>query len=120
VNKILLTILSYPIFFTPLTAIVIADRPAHAQEKDFVFEAPSSSTTENCVSSPHNTKLVCVQTNKEMNVPRERNFAADDDTPILEFSDEESDAAIALFGCDCVVCINSLRQLKGMSPMNMS
>jgi hypothetical protein len=31
----------------------------------------------------------------------------------VEFTEEESDAAIAKFGCDCPACINSLRQLRG-------
>lgn len=33
----------------------------------------------------------------------------------FEFSDVESDAAIALFGCDCSVCINSLRTLRSIA-----
>jgi hypothetical protein len=33
---------------------------------------------------------------------------------ILEFTEEESDAAIALFGCDCVASIDALRQTRGM------
>jgi hypothetical protein len=31
----------------------------------------------------------------------------------LAFTEEESDRAIQLFGCDCPACINSLRQLQG-------
>ncbi len=30
------------------------------------------------------------------------------------FIEEESDAAVALFGCDCVKAINALRQLRGI------
>lgn len=33
--------------------------------------------------------------------------------PLLDFTEEESDAAIKLFGCDCPYCLNSLRQLTG-------
>ncbi|MGG6264258.1 hypothetical protein ACQ4M3_00730 [Leptolyngbya sp. AN03gr2] len=29
---------------------------------------------------------------------------------------EESNAAIALFGCDCPACVNALRQLRGQAP----
>ncbi|ELR98268.1 hypothetical protein [Gloeocapsa sp. PCC 73106] len=32
---------------------------------------------------------------------------------ILEISDEESNAAIEMFGCDCITSINALRQLEG-------
>ncbi len=34
--------------------------------------------------------------------------------PFLEFTLEESNAAIALFGCDCPAHINQLRRLRGL------
>ncbi len=34
---------------------------------------------------------------------------------ILAFTEEESAAAIALFGCDCVKSINALRQMRGIA-----
>jgi hypothetical protein len=34
------------------------------------------------------------------------------DSPFLDFSEAESDAAVTLFGCDCPSCINALRQLR--------
>ena len=37
--------------------------------------------------------------------------------PELEFTDEESDASVALFGCDCPACLNALRQIRGLPPM---
>lgn len=41
-----------------------------------------------------------------------------DAQPTLEFpmTEEESDAAVAVFGCDCPTCVNSLRQLRGQAP----
>lgn len=35
--------------------------------------------------------------------------------PSADFSEAESDAAVALFGCDCLPCINALRQLRSQS-----
>lgn len=35
----------------------------------------------------------------------------------LEFTDQESNEAIKLFGCDCPVCINAVRQLHGVAPL---
>lgn len=32
--------------------------------------------------------------------------------PMMDFSAAESDAAVALFGCDCPPCINALRQMR--------
>ncbi|MDF5731975.1 MAG: hypothetical protein PUP92_29220 [Rhizonema sp. PD38] len=34
---------------------------------------------------------------------------------VLNFSEEESDAAIAKFGCDCPKSINALRQIRGIT-----
>ena len=33
---------------------------------------------------------------------------------ILDVSEEESDTAVSMFGCDCVKAINALRQLRGI------
>lgn len=35
--------------------------------------------------------------------------------PMMDFTEAESDAAVALFGCDCPPCINALRQLQSQS-----
>jgi hypothetical protein len=35
----------------------------------------------------------------------------------LEFTDEESDAAVVVFGCDCPSCLNMLRQMRGLPPV---
>ncbi len=34
--------------------------------------------------------------------------------PFLEFTIEESNTAIALFGCDCPAHLNQLRQMRGL------
>jgi hypothetical protein len=41
----------------------------------------------------------------------------DSEYPMLAFSEAESDAAVALFGCDCPACMNSLRQLRNLAPV---
>jgi len=35
------------------------------------------------------------------------------ETPMLNFTEEESNAATQRFGCDCAGCINAVRQLQG-------
>jgi len=39
------------------------------------------------------------------------------ESPMLEFTDQESDAAIDRYGCDCAGCLNALRQLQGKLPL---
>ncbi|MDX2270898.1 MAG: hypothetical protein NW237_02975 [Cyanobacteriota bacterium] len=36
------------------------------------------------------------------------------DHPFLEFSEEESNTAIAWFGCDCPAHLNQVRRLRGL------
>ncbi|MEH2264061.1 hypothetical protein [Nostoc sp.] len=44
------------------------------------------------------------------------NLKADNQKVIeLNMTDEESDAAIAKFGCDCPKAINALRQTRGIT-----
>ncbi len=43
--------------------------------------------------------------------------APESEHPSLDFSYAESDAAVALFGCDCPACLNSLRKLRAMIPV---
>jgi hypothetical protein len=50
-------------------------------------------------------------------VQTEENPPLPDDIEALEFTEEESDAAAALFGCDCPVCLNALRQLRNLPPL---
>lgn len=39
------------------------------------------------------------------------------ESPMLNVSDEESDAAIKRYGCDCAGCVNAVRQLQGKLPL---
>jgi hypothetical protein len=74
-----------------------------------------------CVMSRHSRfNLVCdrvssLQTNDKINPPID--LASDPQQSPLEFkfSDDESNAAIALFGCDCPACLNALRTMKLMA-----
>jgi hypothetical protein len=70
-------------------------------------------------SAPH--KFVCERRKNPSAVANanqvERVQVAPEKVTELNFTDEESDTAIALFGCDCPSCLNSLRQMRGMTQM---
>lgn len=73
-----------------------------------------------CIESSHSqTNYVCTRVKDITKVkasPAIYLATNPQDSPYaLEFSDEESDAAIALFGCDCPLCVNSLRKLRMMA-----
>jgi hypothetical protein len=74
----------------------------------------ASDDAEVCVISSHGPRnMICTRVShvKVENPPALLDLS-DPNSLKLEFSDGESDAAIALFGCDCSVCINALRSLQ--------
>ena len=105
-NKISLKLLAIIPLFTTVLAI-----SAHAGE--LVFTAPEVSE-ETCSNNSRFNNLTCVrQTNDRnssslINIPQ----GSDEDYQMYEFTEAESDAAAALYGCDCPVCINALRQFQ--------
>lgn len=66
-------------------------------------------------------RLICVKSSQVAgNTPRAELIAkaeaeAKNPDTFVNFTEEESDGAIALFGCDCPACIRSLRQLRIMA-----
>ncbi len=72
-----------------------------------------------CIRNKHKVGLVCARASVLAQIPNYQPEAAPspDDAPMLEFNDEESDVAINLFGCDCPACINSLRAMRGATPL---
>ena len=113
-KRFLLLFLSTP---TVLSAIlpILTTAPAVAADT-------SSSQAKFCVNS--HARLVCVKSSQiASNTPKSSLIAkaqAEGKNPdtFVNFNDEESDGAIALFGCDCPACIRSLRQLRIMAQIS--
>lgn len=108
-KKLLLVLLSYPLLM-PLLSLLVAAGPAQARE--FVFEAPQSPSA--CDRPSRMNNLTCV---KGQRYQPSSSAAPGNEVPMLEFSEEESEAAIAKFGCDCIACINAIRQSRGLPPV---
>lgn len=124
-NRLLLNLLALPTLvgssFCWLTAM-----PAHSIEIEQKVSVPDSKATEAqiCVMSRHSRfNLVCEKVSRLNSAPKVKpvDYATDHLTSPAEFnfSEEESNASIALFGCDCPLCINSLRTLRTM-PQGVS
>jgi hypothetical protein len=114
-RKFILTLLSTPVLFASMISMVVMTQPVQAQsaaKDDKLF----------CIRTPHTAtlRLTCERRQKSPTVTQpatqtgEIQANPDDE---LNFTDEESDKAIALFGCDCPSCINALRQLRGLEQM---
>jgi hypothetical protein len=115
-RKFILTLLSTPVLFASMISMVVMTQPAQAQstsKDDKLF----------CIRTPHTAtlRLTCERRQKSPAVTQPANQTGAIQQPNqsdeLKFTDEESDKAIALFGCDCPSCINALRQLRGLEQM---
>jgi hypothetical protein len=128
-NKIIFSLISLPIFLVPL---FIGVQPARANEFVFEAETNSNSTCTNNTDSYDNTSNssnrsnrfnpTCQRIKKEhyQYTQTDANGNSPYNDLVSDFSEEESNASVALFGCDCPVCINALRQLRGLSSTNNS
>jgi hypothetical protein len=113
-RKFVLTLLSSPVLFASILSLGMMTQPARANQT--VNPAANSAS---CASSP---SLICTRVSNtagssvvEFAAPQgEQNPVAGGE---LEFTDEESEAAIAKYGCDCVGCINGIRQMRGLAPI---
>ncbi|MEA5565849.1 hypothetical protein [Anabaena sp. UHCC 0399] len=113
-NKFILSLLSSPVMIASMLSMTVMVNQAQAIE-------PEAKTTDrlSCIRNKHKVGLVCARASVLAQIPKyqpEIEFSSDD-TPMLEFNIEESDAATDLFNCDCPACINSLRKMRGIAPL---
>ncbi|BAZ69683.1 hypothetical protein NIES4106_44610 [Fischerella sp. NIES-4106] len=118
-RKLALFLLSSPALFASMLSMVMMTQPARANQT-----VNSTQTHVSCLESPHSAtrRLVCTRVSNtpaalpkpEMKLAQNNNSS---DIVEMNFSEEESDTAISLFGCDCPSCINALRQMRGQTPM---
>lgn len=95
-NRAKLILLSCPVL---LASMLLVANPAHANE--VVAQPPKTEA-----SAP--TKQPIFEVVFERETP---------EAPMLEFTDEEANAAIQRYGCDCTSCLNTARQLQGQLPL---
>jgi hypothetical protein len=92
--------------------------PAHASITQRLMHTQDGRT---CITNPHGGKdFICIRDSerKQPYTSKQRSTTvvtsvSDENIAMLDFTEEESEAAIKLFACDCPYCINSLRQLRG-------
>lgn len=126
-NTLRILLFSSPAVIGAFFLNFLAEKPAQAQDFDSNSlpqnnqNAPranlncenSSCTGNNYLASFEDmVNVEQTQENENNEFPNlERN---EDGHLILNVSEEESDAAVAMFGCDCVKALNALRQLRGI------
>lgn len=128
-SQILRLLFLTPALIAPVLSLLTATRPAHAGEDGWVpvsndltclYAVPQNSDSKqlSCkrinAGSVENSKLIDI-TKQLDNRVMEREAAAQELADTFEMTEEESDTSVALFGCDCPVCVRSLRQLRSMT-----
>jgi hypothetical protein len=118
-KKLILGLLSTSTIFTSLMSTLGVMNPAHASVT-ITQRLLHTQDGRTCITNPHGGKdFVCIRDSERTRPYTSTRSAtivtsvSDKNIAMLDFTDEESDAAIKLLGCDCPLCINSLRQLRG-------
>ncbi|MFH7029206.1 MAG: hypothetical protein ACHBN1_28385 [Heteroscytonema crispum UTEX LB 1556] len=120
-RKFLLALLSSPTIFTSMMSILGVVNPAHAAQPVLRLKDGTA-----CIHHPHAgyKTFVCMRTGQTNQMSRSTPASgvnaqqpSDQNIAMLNFSEEESNKAIALFGCDCPYCVNALRTLQGAQPL---
>jgi hypothetical protein len=115
-KRFLLLFLSAPTVLSAILPLVSASEPAMA--------AGVAKTQDGKFCIDAHARLVCVKSSQlASNTPDSSLIAkaqaqAKDPDAFVNFNEEESNAAVAIFGCDCPACIRSLRQLRIMSQVS--
>jgi hypothetical protein len=113
-KRFLLLFLSAPTVLSAILPFVTATAPAQA--------ASTNNQDKFCVNA--HARLICVKSSQlASNKPNASLIAkaeaeAKNPDAFINFNEEESDAAAAVFGCDCPACIRSLRQLRIMAQVS--
>ena len=118
-RKLILNLLSSSSIFVSLMSTLGVINPAHAAGMTQRLTHTSDGRT--CITHPHASYKtpVCIKdSERNPNAPPVRSATittnkSDQNVAMLNFTEEESNAAMRLFSCDCPYCINSLRQLRG-------
>ncbi|MBC1238326.1 hypothetical protein VF14_32875 [Nostoc linckia z18] len=117
-RKLILNLLSTSTIFASLMSTLGIFHPAHASITQRLMHTQDGRT---CITNPHGGKdFICIRDSerKQPYTSKQRSTTvvtsvSDENIAMLDFTEEESEAAIKLFACDCPYCINSLRQLRG-------
>jgi len=82
-------------------------------------QTTSKESLKACVRHPKVARYFCAGASTLQNVRKnipEIDPVARPEEALLNVTDEESDAAVEVFGCDCIASINCLRRLRNQLP----
>lgn len=106
---ILLNLATIPTLASSMLTMVLMPGLAHAAGTRTPVSVQTSCNVP-VDSGMRNSETRLAFQNGETNAASTKESLIED--PVMDFSAAESDAAVAVFGCDCPPCINALRQLR--------
>lgn len=114
-----LILLTSPTLLLSILGLGSLVKPAFAETAILIPVPPPENAV--CTPSPNSKfQLVCIRANQApgagVEMAKTRTTVVDPNA-ILEFTEEESNTAVQLFGCDCPLCLNALRALRHQSPL---
>lgn len=117
-QSLALTLLGIPAFTSAIALTILSPQPAMAGDLAQPLETASCSIP---TKAPAHTRLDAKDLSQFSAAVLTKSSEStqallDGESAILDFTAAESDAAVALFGCDCPSCISALRQLQ-QQPM---
>ncbi|HHP7230029.1 MAG TPA: hypothetical protein ACFCUY_04120 [Xenococcaceae cyanobacterium] len=90
-----------------------------AKESFSPNQTTSKESLKACVRHPKVARYFCAEAQQlqdvRKNIPEIDPVARPEDA-LLNVTDEESDTAVEIFGCDCIASINCLRHLRNQLP----
>ena len=89
------------------------------QESFSPNQTTSKESLKACVRHPKLAQHFCAKAQQLQNVRKnipEIDPVTRPEEALLNVTDEESDAALEIFGCDCIASINCLRRLRNQLP----
>jgi hypothetical protein len=119
-NKLSLVLISSSALLAAALQNLLIDSPAVASDKNAAQNDLPQSFGNRHLSRFTCTKADCtgnyhLAITERLIASKQSTLSKSQNLPELNFTDEESDAAIAKFGCDCPRSINTLRQTRGIT-----
>lgn len=117
-NKLGLMLLSSSTVLSSMLFMLLTVQPTRAaelgvsQNERFSESITPQSRYSPCACASNPTRIDTTA------IPQDR-LDSSSETPLLDFTEEESDAAIKRFGCDCTACINTIRKMRGLLPVSI-
>ncbi|NJM23528.1 MAG: hypothetical protein HC907_35320 [Richelia sp. SM1_7_0] len=128
-RKILSNLTSKPLAFISLGSLLMTGKIAVASEAaknvqpverpDATVTPVSAESQRACVKHSKLGKFFCANAHQLSHIKKgspQIDEVEKDQKALLQVTDEESDAAVNMFGCDCVASINCLRRLRNSLP----